>query len=212
MSDTSVLELIRITIPESEVLESNRASKFFDVHPNSQNLTEEFLYAHQPVTDNTIPIYATSEKIIGKLDTDVVGDQGFNVINGPAIIVARKGYAGRLFVVRNENFIVHEDAYPIKPKAEYVEHVNLDWFALHYNEEFQANRTSAWGIGDFPRTRFKDMRVTIPVIEFQNRIAELYLRRKAQIELIKEFETSVFSEMDRSILIKIEEDQAPNNM
>ena len=168
------------------------------------------MYSHQPVSDNIIPIYSTSEKTIGKLDADVIDEQGFNTIDGPAIIVARKGYAGRLFVVRSERFIVHEDAYPIKPKTEYLEQINLDWFALHYSEEFQANRTSAWGIGDFPRTRFNNMKVVIPNIEFQNTIADLYLRRKAQIEMIKEFETNVFSEMDKSILNKIDDDLTPN--
>jgi len=212
MSDTSILELLRIAIPSNEVLASGKATKFFDVNANSQNLTEELLYAHQPVSGNIIPIYATSEKTIGKLDADVVTEQGFNVIDGPAIIVARKGYAGRLFVVRSERFIVHEDAYPIKPKSEYLEQINLDWFALHYSEEFQANRTSAWGIGDFPRTRFNNMEVVIPNIEFQNSIADLYLKRKAQIEMIKEFETNVFSEMDKSILNKIDDDLVPNNV
>lgn len=204
MSNNSVLELIRISIPFNEIFDQGKASKFFDIHSNSQNLTEELLYAHQPVTEDTIPIYATSEKLIGKLDSTVVEEQGFSIIEGPAIIVARKGYAGRLFVVRNEQFIVHEDAYPIKPKNEFVEQVNLDWFAHHYNEEFQANRTSAWGIGDFPRKRFNNMRVIIPNIDFQDVSADLYLRRKIQIETIREYETSVFSEMDKFILERLE--------
>lgn len=199
MNDTSILELIRVEIPKVEIFEVGKASKFFDVHSNSQNLTEEFLYAHQPVSNQTVPIYATSDKSIGKIDLDVALEQGYNLIEGSAIIVARKGYAGRLFVVRDEKFIVHEDAYPIKPKENYLDKINLDWFANHYNEEFQANRTSAWGIGDFPRTRFNNMKITLPKIEFQSKVAELYLRRKIQIEQIKEFETNIFSEMDNTI-------------
>jgi len=212
MSDISILELLRITIPSTEELASGKASKFLDVLANSQDLTESLLYAHQPVSNNIIPIYSTSEKTIGKLDADVVNEQGFNIIDGPAIVVARKGYAGRLFVVRSERFIVHEDAYPIKPKSDYNEKINLDWFALHYNEEFQANRTSAWGIGDFPRTRFMNMKVVIPKIELQNDIADLYLRRKAKIEMIKEFETNVFSQMDEIILNKIDDNLVNNNV
>jgi hypothetical protein len=197
MSDISILELIRVKTPENKVHDSGKANKFFDVLSNSQNLTEEFLYAHQPVTNKTISIYATSEKAIGRLDSDIA-DQ-FTLIEGSAIVVARKGYAGRLFVIEDDKFIVHEDAYPIKPKDEFKDKINLDWFALHYNEEFQANRTSAWGIGDFPRTRFKNMQVVIPEISFQNKVAKLYLSRKEYIESIKDYELDVFSEMDRNI-------------
>jgi len=198
MSEVSILELIRVKTPDDKIHDTGKAQNFFDVLANSQNLTEEFLYAHQPVSNNTISIYATSEKAIGKLDKDVA--EQFTIIDGPAIIVARKGYAGRLFVIRDEKFIVHEDAYPIKAKEEFKDLINLDWFALHYNEEFQANRTSAWGIGDFPRTRFKNMPVIIPKINFQNEVSELYLSRKEYIESIKDYELNVFSEMDNSIV------------
>jgi len=203
MNETNIIELIRVKIARSDIIDSDKASKFFDVLSNSQNLTEEFLYAHQPISKETLSIYATSEKVIGKVDFDVANNQGFNIIEGPAIIVARKGYAGRLFVVKDKKFIVHEDAYPIKPKKNFSKKINLDWFALHYNEEFQANRTSAWGIGDFPRLRFNNMKVILPKIKLQDKIADLYLRRKNQIEQIKEFESNVFSEMDKSILKKI---------
>jgi len=200
MNNVSVLELIRVKISDDDIYNSGKASIFFDVYPNNQNITEELLYAHQPVTNHKVPIYATSPIAIGKLDYKITIKMDFTIIKGPAIIIARKGYAGRLFVVEDTEFIVHEDAYPIKPKSEFIENINLHWFANHYNEEFQANRTSTWGIGDFPRTRFSNMNITIPKIDVQNYIAELYIRRKNQIDLIKEFENNVFNEMDKNIL------------
>ncbi len=65
MSDTSILELIRITIPPNEELASGNVSNFFDVHVNSQNLTEEFLYSHQPVSDISFRYILLPKKLLG---------------------------------------------------------------------------------------------------------------------------------------------------
>ena len=109
----NLIERIRVAIPDSEILKTDKAKAFFDICENSQNLTEAFLYAHQPTTTERVPVYSTSEDPIGFLDKGAVGKQ-FNVVQGPSIVVARKGYAGRLFVVEDDEFIVHEDAYPSK--------------------------------------------------------------------------------------------------
>ena len=172
----NLIESIRVTIPPDKIKYKGKTRKFFDILDNTQGLTEEYLYSHQPTTKYTLPVYSTSEKSIGMLDIDKVPDS-FNIIQGPAIIVARKGYAGRLFVVNDDKFIVHEDAYPIKPKSDYSNDINLHWFAGHYSMEFQSDRTSYWGIGDFPRERFKNKEIIIPLIESQGEIAELYIKR-----------------------------------
>jgi hypothetical protein len=106
------------------------------------------------------------------------------MIPGPVIVVARKGYAGRMFVVDDDRLIVHEDAYAVSPKDEYRDEIDLRWFVGHYSLEFHNNRTSSWGIGDFPRQRFSRMKVMIPSKEFQAKTARLYESRdKLLIEL-----------------------------
>jgi hypothetical protein len=186
-----ILEQFRVNIPEDVIIFRGKADIFFDFLPNSQNLTEEFLYAHQPTTNSTIPVFSTSETMIAKLDDSKEIRGEFNVINGPVMIVARKGYAGRLYVVEEPNLIVHEDAYPVKPRQEYDEHINLWWFAGHYSAEFQSNRTSFWGIGDFPRERFKSMDVIIPARKFQNDIAGLYIRRSNILSKINKLQNGI---------------------
>lgn len=104
------------------------------------------------------------------------------MLEGPVIIVARKGYAGRLNVVTARSLIVHEDAYAVRPKQQYLKAINLEWFAGHYSAEFQANRTALWGIGDFPRERFRSMQVLIPSREFQDAVAKMYTRRRTLLE------------------------------
>ena len=172
-----LLPRLRVAIPGSEIAYHGNAREFFDVLPNSQGLTEEYLYAHQPTTDDTIPVYSTSDVPVGRLDNSVATSANFNLVAAPVVVVARKGYAGRLYVVQAQSLIVHEDAYAVKPKVEYSEAVNLWWFAGHYSDEFQANRTSPWGIGDFPRERFLNMEIVVPRMALQETIAALYIRR-----------------------------------
>ncbi len=143
--DIRKLDALRIRIYEGDILHRGKAREFFDFLPNNTDLTEEFLYAHQPTTAQTINVYATNSTAIGALDDTNQLREDFSVLQGPVIVVARKGYAGRLFVVEDESLIIHEDAYAIEPKSEYRENIDLHWFANHYSFEFQANRTSSLG-------------------------------------------------------------------
>ncbi|HYM09102.1 MAG TPA: hypothetical protein VEU62_00140 [Bryobacterales bacterium] len=178
----SALEAIRVEVPARKILFAGKAEGFFDILPNTTDLTEEFLYAHQPVSGRTIPVYGPSIEPMGHLDESEARQNEFAVLLGPVIVVARKGYAGRLIVVTAKSLIVHEDAYAIRPKSKYADAINLEWFAGHYSAEFQANRTALWGIGDFPRERFESMHVVIPHHDFQEAIAPMYARRRSLIE------------------------------
>ena len=186
-----MLEQLRIKIPHSLVEHADYAEEFFHFLQNSQGLTEEFLYAHQPTQKEVVGVYSTSEEKIGLLDYSDEVCGLFNVLQTPVIVVARKGYAGRLYVVRDKYAIIHEDAYAVKPKEKYADKINIDWFAYHYNIEFQASRTSAQGIGDFPRERFRKMKVVIPKIGFQNELSDIYRRRNGIVRQWKDLQSGV---------------------
>jgi len=191
-----MLEQVRVTIPEDQIFDRGKAGIFFDFLPNNQNLTEEYLYAHQPMTPHTIPVYSTAPEPIGILDDNQEVRNRFSVIQAPVIVVARKGYAGRLFVIEKWELIVHEDAYAARPKPLYQPSINLDWFAGHYSFEFQANRTSFWGIGDFPRERFRNMDIIIPKREFQDAVADLYLSRQGLLQRLERLKEDTTSHLD----------------
>ena len=191
------LEQIRIIIPKELIKYKDYAGEFFDFYENSQDLTEEYLYSHQPLTLKIIKVYSTSPNQIGVLDDCDEIRNKFNIVEGPAIIVARKGYAGRMFVVSKEPFIIHEDAYPIKPKKGYSKFINLDWFVGHYSKEFESHRTSPMGVGDFPRERFKKMKIEIPDLAFQKVAALLYSRRNNIIYNVKNFQSIINDKMDQ---------------
>ncbi len=152
---------------------------------------------------NTVPVYSTSDVAIGSLDRNKLPDS-FNLVDGPAIVVARKGYAGRLYVIEDAQFIVHEDAYPIRPKEDYEQHINLWWFAGHYSAEFQADRTSFWGIGDFPRVRFRNKVVMLPSRDFQDKVAQLYRRRSSLIVQIESSKDYFYSSVDSVVKASLE--------
>jgi hypothetical protein len=170
---------------------------FFDVLKNNSGLTEEYLYAHQPSSDAKIAVYSTSKDPVGYLDDSLSVREQFDVISGPAILVARKGYGGRLSVIRDVHFIVHEDGYAIRPKPKYNAGINLDWFAGHYTAEFQSNRSSVSGIGDFPRAKLWTMSVIIPKVGWQDECAKLYKRRDDILEFVKNAPKSMGESVDK---------------
>lgn len=186
-SPTHSVANLRCSVPPADVTDRGPASRFFDILPNNTDLTEEYLYAHQPTTERTLPVYATNKDPIGRLDDGPELSRTFAVVSGPVIVVARKGYAGRLFVVEDERLIVHEDAYAITPKKAFGDKIDLHWFAGHYSEEFQANRTSFWGIGDFPRERLRGMQIVIPTTAHQEHVAKLYRRRDDLLHSLRTF-------------------------
>ena len=185
MPELLTLVDIRITVPDRMILHRGYAGTFFRFLPNSQGLNEEYLYSHQPMSRKKLPVYSTSSKPIGYLDDSEETRSKFNIVTKPAIVVARKGYAGRLFVIEDEEFIVHEDAYGIRPKTRYTNKINPYWFVGHYSAEFQSYRTSDYGIGDFPRKRFSKMKIIIPQMQVQNAAAVLYKKRE---ELLRQSE------------------------
>lgn len=189
MPEPLTLADIRVIILDKMIVARGYAGKFFRFLPNSQGLNEEYLYSHQPMSRRKLPVYSTSSQPIGYLDDSEETRGKFNILSKPAIVVARKGYAGRMFVVEDEEYIVHEDAYGIRPKTRYANSINPYWFVGHYSAEFQSYRTSDYGIGDFPRKRFSKMKVIIPRMDVQNEIAVLYKRREELLRQSEEFKT-----------------------
>jgi hypothetical protein len=161
---------------------AGEVKEFFDILENAGGLTEEFLYEHQPVTDDIAVVYSTSRIPVGKLDVQVALDHGKTILEGPLLVIARKGYAGRTFVVSDPKVIIHEDAYAIRPKESYLNQISLEWFAGHYSNEFQSFKTANEGIGDFPRIMLKSRKIMMPKRETQDRLAELYRRRDILME------------------------------
>jgi hypothetical protein len=193
------LEQLRVRIPDELIVYADYAGEFFDFLGNNQGLTEEFLYAHQHTHKETIGVYSTSEQKVGVLDYCEEICRLYTVLQGPLLVVARKGYAGRLFIVKDKHVIIHEDAYAVAPKDKYADKINIEWFAHHYNIEFQANRTSKDGIGDFPRERFKKMKVVIPTMELQNELADIYIRRNAAVKRLRNLQNTVEANTDAVI-------------
>ena len=196
---SNLLEWTRIRVPDAEVKHRGPASGFFDVLPNNSGLTEEYLYTHQPTGRLKIPVYSTSRDPVGYLDDNGDVRQAFVVLEGPAILVARKGYGGRLSVIAPGSFIVHEDGYAIRPKVVYASDINLGWFAGHYSFEFQANRSSVDGIGDFPRAKLRAMDVVIPSLEWQLRCAPLYEQRDSILGFVDGSADRLSAEIDEVV-------------
>ena len=131
------------------------------------------------------PFHATAKEPVGFLSESFEVRKDFVVLVGPAILVARKGYGGRLPVIADHSFIVHEDGYAIRPKPAYTKMIDLAWFAGHYSAEFQSHRSSLEGIGDFPRAKLWSMEVTSPKLEWQRQCSQAYKKRDDILHFMK---------------------------
>ena len=179
-----MLERVRVAMPVGESpAHAGAAGRFFDVLDNNGGITEQYLYEHQGISDRAIHVYSTSAAAVGRIDPDEAARRSFIVQAGPAILVARKGYAGRMSVIEDAEFIVHEDGYAVRPASAYMDAINLWWFAGYYSAFFQSRRTSSWGIGDFPRDKFKTTPIVLPSRAYQDRVEPLYRRRARLVEL-----------------------------
>lgn len=190
---------VRVAVPEGAVDHRGPVKKFFDILQSNTGLTEEFLYHHQPSSSDVVEVYSTNPVAVGRIDYSCALAEGVNVLSGPLIIVARKGYAGRTFMVDDERVAVHEDGYAIRPKPEYENAIRLGWFADHYSNEFQSYRTSEDGIGDFPRALLLTRNIIIPTVEFQDRVAAAYRRRSALVSRIKMLPSDLSASLDDAL-------------
>ena len=63
------VQRLRVAVPKDQVVERGKtAADYFDVLANNQGITEEYLYAHQPTTDDRIAVYSTNSVQVGWLD------------------------------------------------------------------------------------------------------------------------------------------------
>ena len=122
-----LLERLRVAIPAGENnLFDGKAVKLFDFLDNNGGITEQYLYEHQPTgDDDTVSVYSTSPSPVGRIDLIEAESREFSIVEGPAILVARKGYAGRMSVIKDGRFIVHEDGYAVRPNKQWADSINL---------------------------------------------------------------------------------------
>ena len=160
-----------------------KVKRFFDVLGGNSGLVEEFIYNNKPKSNaDEIKVYtgATNLKMLKSINKDAILPNGKNIkfYSGEGIRIIRKGKAGSLKYIYDNNYTINDDAYILKAKEKYKDMINLKYFAYTQKQIFK-DCVSSEGDGKngtFNKTLFQEMYCEIPEIEEQNLIVKEYDR------------------------------------
>jgi hypothetical protein len=135
-------------------------------------LTEEFIYDNQASTiDSQIPIFSGStidENPIGLISEEArPHGKSLKVYRGPALLVVRKGKAGKMVFQNCDRFAINDDVYLLKPKIDYENKVDLRWFMYQYQSLFYNLSTSKSDNSTFNKDYAERQKVILPDINIQ---------------------------------------------
>jgi type I restriction-modification system DNA methylase subunit len=147
--------------------------KMFHTKGGNSGLTEEFTYYNLPTNEDEIIEVFTG----ATLDENKMGiisrlakpnGRELKIFQGPAILIVRKGLAGKMFHIEKEEFTTNDDAYVLIPKKDWKEKINLRWFIHEYQNLFFNLVTSKSDNATFNKGYANRQNVKIPDIDFQN--------------------------------------------
>lgn len=179
------LKKYRITIPEGMKCERIPAKDLFNFLPKNNGVTEEFVYNNQNPLAVQLPVYTASYEPVGFLPVDFLKDgDALKVCSGETIIIFRQGYAGLMYIPKENLFYASEHTIPIQVKQEYKDILNQYWFIKYYEPDVLHYVTGKADSGNFSRLAFEKMSFLIPDIKWQNECAKLYLGLDSELEKI----------------------------
>ena len=159
-------------------------STIFNIKGGNSGLTEEFTYYNLPTNeDEMIEIFTGAtldENKMGIISRLAKPDgRELKIFQGPAILVVRKGLAGKMFHIEKEEFTTNDDAYVLTPKKDWENKINLKWFIHEYQDFFFNLVTSKSDNATFNKEYANRQSVKIPDIDFQNAfVKKIYPRSR----------------------------------
>lgn len=152
-------------------------SKIFKFNGGNSGLTEEFIYNNLPNTEEEkIPIFSGAT-----LDQNLMGyisenarphNKKLKIYRGPAILVIRKGKAGKMIYLKQPKFAANDDVYVMMPRPEWKDKINKRWFTYQYQELFYNLVTSKSDNATFNKEYAGNQRIIVPGKPYQDSITQ----------------------------------------
>ena len=172
-----LLKKYRITIPENIKCKKYKAGELFDFLEKNNGLTEEFIYNNENPLAVQVPVYTASYEPIGYLPIDSTKNgKPLKKCIGETIILFRQGYAGLMYIPKDNMFFASEHTIPIKVKEELKGVLNQHWFAKYYQPEVLHFVTGKADLGNYSQLAFEKKTFLIPERTWQDETAKLYLQ------------------------------------
>lgn len=173
--------LLESGIIGAEALYNETINELFYIKGGNSGLTEEFVYYNLPSNkDESIPVLSGAiirANRLGNISKNAKPrGRRLKIFLGPAVLVVRKGNAGKMLFIEKGEFATNDDAYVMTPKKKWKDKLNLRFFCQQYQELFFKLVTSKSDNATFNKEYVKKQNVEIPEIDFQNNIGMTLLK------------------------------------
>lgn len=173
------------TYPKDSIVAINKTKTFVNFTGGNSGLTEEFIYHNLPETEEDkieILTSATLERTaMGFISKNAKpNNKKLKIFEGPAILVARNGYAGTMRYIPRDRFTTNDHAYVLTPKKAWKDKINLKWFISEYQQLFFNLVTSKSDNATFSKEYANRQIIKIPDIDLRN----AFVRKIEHIESI----------------------------
>jgi len=185
--------------------EEQEISNVFNIRGGNSRLIEEFIYQNLPESEEDKIEILTG----ATLETSAMGfiskkakpnNKNLKIFEGPAILVVRKGIAGKMTYIPKGRFTTNDDAYVLTPKEAWKDKINLEWFISEYQELFLKIVTSKSDNATFSKEYAERQIIQIPYIDEQNRIMQKLTPLKVLIQKLCEIENKIDELLEYTII------------
>jgi hypothetical protein len=194
--DTIIQYQSLLRINHSNHGEEKEINIIFNILGGNSDLTEEFIYHNLPDNDDDkieILTGATLEiSAMGFVSKKAKpNNKKLKIFEGPAILVVRKGIAGKMTYIPKGSFTTNDDAYALTPKKAWKDKINLEWFINEYQNLFFKIVTSKSDNATFSKEYAERQIIQLPHIDEQNRIIQKLASVKNLIQKLNEMENKI---------------------
>ncbi len=183
----------------------DKLNTFIDILGGNSGLTKEFIYHNLPeIEEEKIEILtgATLERTaMGFISKNAKPDnKKLKIFEGPALLVARNGYAGTMTYISKGKFTTNDHAYVLTPKKAWKDKINLEWFMSEYQELFWKIVTSKSDNATFSKEYAERQIIKLPNINVQNKIVQKVHPFKNLINKLKSIENRIDKLLEYTII------------
>jgi len=180
-------------------------SEVLNIKGGNSGLTEEFIYHNLPESEEDkieILTGATLEiSAMGFISKKAKpNNKNLKIFEGPAILVVRKGIAGKMTYIPKGSFTTNDDAYVLTPKKAWIDKINVEWFIDKYQKLFWKIVTSKSDNATFSKEYAERQIIQIPLIDQQNRIMQKLTPLKSLTQKLQKIENKIDELLEYAIV------------
>lgn len=151
----------------------------FNIFGGNSGLTEEIIYWNPPKgSKRDITVYSGAtlgNTLLGVVDRDtMISGKPIKIFEAPAIVIVRKGLAGKTKFIERGSFTINDDAYVITVKEKHADKIDIEWVEKVIQNYANSCITSRGTNGTFSKEQFLDLDFDYPSLQEQKEVVHVY--------------------------------------